>query len=147
MQSTASNSLSAARWKTVSGERGPLKTADWSELDGPLSRIADCNSSIAGAMNSISSRPSFPDSPACGFKPATAIRGEFSAGQTHCEIFHTAALGEKFRLSGEFKAGCVHPRFVNRTRYDGIEFAPARQRYGFFKCRRCGARGLDRRLA
>ena len=35
----------------------------------------------------------------------------------------------------------------NLPGYDGIEFASARQRYGFFKSRRCGARGLNRRLA
>ena len=34
----------------------------------------DCSCAIAGAMISISSRPSAPDSPACGLRPATAIR-------------------------------------------------------------------------
>ena len=32
-------------------------------------------SAIAGATRSISSRPNAPPSPACGFTPATAIRG------------------------------------------------------------------------
>jgi hypothetical protein len=35
------------------------------------------NCATAGAIISISSRPNLPDSPACGFKPATAMRGEF----------------------------------------------------------------------
>ena len=38
--------------------------------------ILDCSSDTAGAMISISSRPSLPDSPACGFSPATAMRGD-----------------------------------------------------------------------
>src|SRR5204863_6043412 len=73
--------------------------------------------------------------------------GDFSTGQTHCEIFHAAAIGKKFRLSAKLEASVVHPSLVNWPGYDGIEFASARQRYGFFKSRRCGARGLNRRLA
>src|SRR5947199_170124 len=77
MQSTASNSPATARWKTVSGEWGAAKIADcgpkpdWWSLP-----IAD-SSETAGFMISISSRPILPDSPACGFNPATAMRGGF----------------------------------------------------------------------
>src|SRR6266704_2419568 len=42
---------------------------------------------------------------------------EFSAGQTHCEIFHAAALGEKFGLPGKLKTHFVHPGLVNGPRY------------------------------
>ena len=37
--------------------------------------VTSFSSAMAGAMISISSRPSAPDSPAWGFRPATAMRG------------------------------------------------------------------------
>src|SRR5437867_971013 len=64
-------------WKAVSGESGPVSIADggprpdWRSL-----RISD-SAETAGIMMSISSRPILPDSPACRFNPATAMRGGF----------------------------------------------------------------------
>ena len=43
---------------------------------GPMTRRPRCRASaIAGAMTSISSRPRWPSSPACGLRPQTARRG------------------------------------------------------------------------
>ncbi len=50
--------------KAVSAGTGPLK-----------SRPSARSSSMTGCRMSISSRPKCPDSPACGFKPSTAMRG------------------------------------------------------------------------
>ncbi len=55
---------SRARMNTVSGANGPLAAM-------PAARAC----AMAGAMNSISSLPNRPPSPACGFSPATAMRG------------------------------------------------------------------------
>src|ERR687890_23022 len=64
MVSTASNCPALARRNTVSEGYGP---------SAPMpSRFAR---STAGAMMSISSRPKLPPSPACGFRPATPMRG------------------------------------------------------------------------
>src|SRR5438067_1912434 len=62
MQSTASNSPSIVRWKTVSGEWGPVKTSEGRPVTSD-----EFNSATAGVMISISSRPTFPDSPARSF--------------------------------------------------------------------------------
>ena len=53
-----------ARMNTVSGGKGPVASI-------PSARA----SATAGAIVSISSRPNAPPSPACGFRPATAMRG------------------------------------------------------------------------
>ena len=72
---------------------------------------------------------------------------DFSAGQAHCEILRSATIGKKLSLAGELKARLVHSGLVNRPRYDGIEFAAARERDRFFKCGRSGAAGFDRWFA
>ena len=72
---------------------------------------------------------------------------DFSAGQTHREIFHAAALGEKFRLSGELETGCVHARLVNRAGHDGIEFTAPSERDRFLQRRSGRASSFKRRLA
>jgi hypothetical protein len=64
MLSTASQSPRRARNQIVSAGNGPSTT--W-----PRAAAA----STAGAITSISSRPNTPPSPACGLRPATAIRG------------------------------------------------------------------------
>ena len=70
MATTTSNSPGCAggawraRMNTVSGANGPRASM-------PSARAA----ATAGAMCSISSRPKRPPSPACGFSPATAMRG------------------------------------------------------------------------
>ena len=72
--------------------------------------------------------------------------GDFSAGQQHREVFHAAALGEEFGLSGELEARFVHARFVNRAGHDGIEFAAPRERDGFFQRGRSCARRFNGRV-
>ena len=58
----------------------------------------------------------------------------------HIAKFFTPQRSAKIPFARRnLKPAVGHPGLVNRTRYDGIEFAAARQRYGFFKCRRCGA--------
>src|SRR5437773_6999485 len=59
--------------------------------------------------------------------------GEVPASQTHREIFHAAALGKEFRLSGESESDLVHPRLVNWPGHDCIELAAAGERDRFFK--------------
>jgi hypothetical protein len=59
---TASNSPPAARLNTESGGRGPT---------APSPTV----SATAGAISLASSEPKRPFSPACGLRPATAIRG------------------------------------------------------------------------
>ena len=51
---------------------------------------------------------------------------DFSAGQTHREIFYAAALGEKLSLSRKLKASFVHSRLVNRSGHDRVEFTAPR---------------------
>jgi len=66
MQTIASyRSWCTAWWNTVSAGCGPVASM-------PASRAAR----IAGAMCSRSSSPNSPCSPACGFSPQTAIRGD-----------------------------------------------------------------------
>ena len=72
---------------------------------------------------------------------------DFSTGQTHREIFDTAALGKKFRLSWELEAHFVHPRFVNRAGYDCIELTAPRECDRFFERRRGGARSFGGRIS
>src|SRR5438093_8681611 len=67
---------------------------------------------------------------------------EFSAGQTHCEIFDAASLGKKFRLSGEPEANVVHASFVNRPGYNCIELAAPRESNRFFERSRSGTRSF-----
>ena len=139
-------------------------------------------------MISISSRPSLPDSPACGFSPATRdarrsfparvkkireqhadshylrlLEGardfaqrnvrrhqrdrEFSASQTHREIFDAAALGKKFRLSREPESDFVHPRLVNRPGYDRIQLAASGECDSLFERSGGGPRSFRGRLA
>ena len=64
MASAASAPSSMRGVKSVSAGKGP-DTASPSAARSPT----------AGAMTSISSRPRWPDSPACGLRPATRIRG------------------------------------------------------------------------
>src|SRR5690606_6621242 len=64
MVRTASKAPALARRKTVSDGKGP---------SAAMPRALA--SSTAGAMTSISSRPKLPPSPACGLRPATAMRG------------------------------------------------------------------------
>jgi GAF domain-containing protein len=45
---------------------------------------------------------------------------EFSACQTHREIFYAAALREKFRLPRKPESDFVHSSFVNRSGHDAI---------------------------
>ena len=72
---------------------------------------------------------------------------DFSAGQTHREIFYTAAFGEKFGLPGEFKARLIHARLVNRSCHNSVDFAASRERDRLLK-RGCGrSRGFNRWLA
>src|SRR5262249_47721671 len=79
---------------------------------------------------------------------------EFSTGQTHGEIFNTAALREKFRLAREPESDFVHPGFVNRPGHDGIELAASGEGDRFFESSRgrarsfwCGLAGLTIWLA
>jgi hypothetical protein len=58
---------------------------------------------------------------------------DFSARQTHREIFDATALGKKFRLSGKLEAHFVHPGFVNWAGYDCIELAAPGQGNRFFQ--------------
>ena len=51
--------------------------------------------------------------------------GEFSACQTHREIFDAAALREKFRLPRESESDFIHSGLVNRPGHDGLELAAA----------------------
>src|SRR5205823_4043113 len=71
---------------------------------------------------------------------------ELAAGQTHREIFHPTALREKFRLPGKLKSGFVHPRFVNWSGNNGVDFAASCERDRLFKSCGCGSRCFDRRL-
>ena len=71
----------------------------------------------------------------------------FSAGQTHREIFDTAALGKKFGLAWEPETDFVHPGFVNGAGYNCIQLTAAGQRYRFFEGGCGGARSFLRWLA
>src|SRR4029077_4981229 len=63
--------------------------------------------------------------------------GEFSACQTHREIFYAAALREKFRLPREPEANFIHSGLVDRPGHDGLELAAAGECHSFFE-RSCG---------
>src|SRR5882757_5033764 len=71
----------------------------------------------------------------------------FSAGQTHGEIFDAATLGKKFRLSWKLEAHLVHPGFVNWAGYDCIELTAPSQRDRFFKAGCGGTRSFRRWLS
>src|SRR5215467_10865593 len=72
---------------------------------------------------------------------------EFISSQTHGEIFYAAALGKKFRLSGEPEANFVHPGFVNWPSHKTIEFAASGECYRLLERRRSGASSFRCRLA
>src|ERR1700731_4060896 len=69
-----------------------------------------------------------------------------TAGQQHGEVFHAAALGEKFGLPGKFEANFIHSRLMNWTGNDGREFAAKREGGRFLKGRSRGPSGFRRRL-
>src|ERR1051325_5516507 len=71
----------------------------------------------------------------------------FSAGQTHREIFHSAALREEFGLPGKLETRLVHSRFVNWPGDNRLNFATSNQGNSFFKCSGSGARGFNGRRA
>src|SRR5438477_13103060 len=73
--------------------------------------------------------------------------GDFSAGETHREIFDAAALSKKLGLPWELKTDFVHPGFVNRPGYNCIELAPPRECDCFFERSRSGTRRLRSRLS
>ena len=66
--------------------------------------------------------------------------GEFFTGQTHCEIFDGTPFSKKFGLPWELKPDFVHARFVNRSGYDCIEFAPPCEGDCFFERSPSGTR-------
>ena len=69
--------------------------------------------------------------------------GNFSAGKQHGEIFHAAAVGKKFRLSGKLETDLVHARFMDRSGHDGVDCSALRQRDGLFQ-RRGRGRAVSR---
>src|SRR5438876_2835842 len=64
---------------------------------------------------------------------------DFSAGQTHREVFHGAALGKKFGLSGKLEPRFVHPRFVNWSGHDPVQLAAPRAGTSFLNAAAGGA--------
>ena len=73
--------------------------------------------------------------------------GEFSASQTHREIFYAAALREKFRLPREPESDFVHPGLVNRPGHDGLELAATGECDRLLERSRGGARSFRCRFA
>ena len=73
--------------------------------------------------------------------------GDFSAGETHREIFDAAALSKKLGLPWELKTNFVHPGFVDRPGYNCIEIAPPRECHCFFERGRGSTRSFCSRLS
>jgi hypothetical protein len=68
-------------------------------------------------------------------------------GQAHGEISGAAALSKKFGLACELETDVVHPRFVNWTGHDSIEFAAPGECDRFFQSSGGSTRSFNRRLA
>ena len=100
------------------------------------------SSAMAGVMISISSRPSAPDSPACGFSPATAIRGFSDAvdGGNH------AAASRRARSRPYSRLAALPERNVGRDERD-CSFPPVSNMAKFSTPQRRGKKfGLPRKL-
>jgi hypothetical protein len=58
--------------------------------------------------------------------------GQLSTREQHREILDTATIGEEFGLARKLEASLVHPRLMNRSRHDSLNFAAERQSNGLF---------------